>query len=172
MIKKQIAIYPISANPPTWGHANILLRASSLFDHVYWAAAVNANKKYIFSAENRIQMMQEYVKHYQLKNISVESYQGATVRYAEKINAKVIIKGLRNMADFQGEIEQATGNRGINETIETVLMFAPPDLSVVSSSLVRELALLGENIEAYVLKEVAAMVSDFIAEYNLKLPEN
>jgi len=166
MSNQRIAIYPISANPPTWGHANILLRASSLFDHVYWAAAVNVNKKYIFSPEDRIQMMQEYIKYYRLKNVSAESYSGATVRYAEQIKAQVIIKGLRNMADFQGEIEQATGNRGINETIETILMFAHPHLSVVSSSLVRELALLGENIETYVLKSVAEMVAEIIAKYN------
>ncbi len=159
MSHPRIAIYPISANPPTWGHANILLRASALFDHVYWAAAVNVNKKYIFSPEDRIQMMQEYIKHYKLNNVSAQSYSGATVRYAETIKAQVIIKGLRNMADFQGEIEQDTGNRGINETIETVLMFARPHLSVVSSSLVRELALLGENIETYVLKSVAEIIA-------------
>ena len=167
MSNKRVAIYPISANPPTWGHGDILLRASCHFDHIYWAAAVNISKQYLFSPEERMQMMEAYVKHYQLENVSVESYRGGTVRYAEQKKAQLIIKGLRNIADFQGEIEQAMGNRGINEEIETIWLLAHPRLSALSSSLVRELALLGENIEAYVLKSVADMVAKIIAEHKL-----
>ncbi len=165
MSKQITAVYPISANPPTWGHANILYRASSYFEHIYWAAAVNPKKQYLFSPEERMQMMQEYVNHYQLDNVSIGSYSGSTVRYAEKINAQLIIKGLRSTADFQGEFEQATGNLGMNPNIETFFMFSHPDLSAISSSLVREIALLGESIEPYVLKSIAEMVHQIIEKH-------
>ncbi len=160
---KRIAIYPISANPPTWGHGDILKRAANHFDHVYWAAAVNTQKKYLFSPEERVQMMEEYVKHYQLENITVEAYKGSTVRYAEKREAQVIIKGLRNITDFHGELEQSMGNQGINKSIETFYIFAHPHLSALSSSLVRELALLGEDIGSYVPNSVAGMVVEILS---------
>ncbi len=111
-------------------------------------------------------MMQEYVNYYQLDNVSIGSYSGATVRYAEAINAQLIVKGLRSTADFQGEFEQATGNLGMNPNIETFFMFAHPNLSAISSSLVREIALLGENIEPYVLKSVAEIVRKIIEQHN------
>ena len=160
---KRIAIYPISANPPTWGHGDILQRAANYFDHVYWAAAVNVQKKYLFSPEDRVQMMEEYVKHYQLDNVTVEAYTGSTVRYAEKRDAQVIIKGLRNIVDFHGELEQSMGNQGINKSIETFCMFSHPHLSALSSSLVRELALLGEDIDCYVPSSVARMVVEILS---------
>lgn len=159
---QRLAVYPISANPPTWGHADILKRAASHFDHIYWAAAVNLQKKYLFSSEERLQMMNEYVQHYQLSNVTVETYTGSTVRYAESKNVQVLIKGLRNAADFYSESEQAWGNRGMNDSIETFCIFAQPHLSAVSSSLVREIAVLGENIEAYVLKSVADLVRQIV----------
>ncbi len=164
MAQDQIAVYPISANPPTWGHADIMRRAASHFGHLYWAAAINPHKQYLFKPEERVQMMVEYVKHYELKNVTVETYSGGTVRYAEKKGARLIVKGLRTVADFQGELEQFVGNRGINENIETMCMFAQPPFSVISSSLVRELALLRENIDQYVLKSVADLVGRIIAE--------
>ena len=163
---KRIAIYPISANPPTWGHGDILQRAAKQFDHVYWAAAVNVQKKYLFSPEERVQMMEEYVKHYQLDNVTVEAYRGGTVRYAEKRKARVIIKGLRNFTDFHGELEQSMGNLGIDNSIETFCMFSHPHLSALSSSLVRELSFLGENIDSYVPSSVARMVAEILSRQN------
>lgn len=159
---ERIAIYPISANPPTWGHGDIMHRAAPHFDHIYWAAAVNPQKKYLFSLEERKQMMQEYINHHQLKNVSVESYTGTTVRYAIQKNAGIIIKGLRSANDFYGESEQAYFNRGIMEGVETFCIFAHPQYAGISSSLVRELAVLGEDIEPYVLKSVADSVYEII----------
>jgi pantetheine-phosphate adenylyltransferase len=85
----------------------------------------------------------------------VDAYEGATVRHAERIGAGVIVKGLRNQNDMQAEMEQAFGNRGVNDRIETVVLFTQPRYSVISSSLIRELAVLGEDIDAYVLPVVA-----------------
>lgn len=152
------ALYPISGNPPSWGHADVMERAARIFDHVTWALAVNPNKTYLFSVAERMDMMRDYVRHFGLKNVTVAEYQGATVRYAEKIGARVIVKGLRNASDLQAEMEQAMGNRNLNPDVETVTLFTSPRYSVISSSLIRELALLGEDIEPYVLGSVAQKV--------------
>jgi pantetheine-phosphate adenylyltransferase, bacterial len=119
----RIAVYPTSANPPTYGHADILVRAAKQFDQVYWSAAINTEKQYIFNAELRKLMMNEYVRHYDLKNVTVESFNGSTIRYVQERNAKTIIKGLRSLEDFQGEFQQAVGNKGIDPEIETFCLF-------------------------------------------------
>ena len=163
----RIAIYPISANPPTWGHGDILCRAAQHFEHIYWAAAVNPQKQYLFNLDQRKQMMQAYVDHHELKNVTVEAYTGATVRYAFKKDAGLIIKGLRSVDDFHGEFEQAYANREIMRGVETFCIFAHPEFAGISSSLVRELALLGESIDQYVLKTVADIVYNIIEKEKL-----
>ena len=154
----RIAVYPTSANPPTFGHADILMRTTKLFDHVFWSAAINLEKQYIFNQELRVKMMNEYVKHNKLTNVTVEAFSGSTIRYAQERKAQVIVKGLRSLDDFQGEFQQAVGNKGIDNEIETFCLFGKPDLFAISSTLVRELAFMGESIEAYVLPSVAKIV--------------
>lgn len=151
-------LYPISGNPPSWGHADVLERAARIFPQITWALAVNPGKTYMFDAGQRMEMMGDYVRHYGLNNVTIDSYQGATVRYAERIGAQLILKGLRNATDLQAEMEQAIGNRGIKQSIETITLFTSPRYSVISSSLIRELAQLGENLEPYVLPEVASRI--------------
>ena len=164
----KIAIYPTSANPPTYGHADILVRTRKQFDHVYWSAAINSEKQYMFTEEVRVKMMNEYVKSYNLKNVTVEAFRGSTIRYAQKRKAQVIVKGLRSLEDFQGEFQQAVGNKGIDAEIETFCLFGKPDLFAISSTLVRELAFMGESIEEYVLPSVADIVKNIIQK-NTKL---
>ena len=156
------AIYPISGNPPTWGHADVMARAARVFDKLTWALAFNPKKQYDCPLEARIEMMQDYIRHLKLKNVTVTSYEEGTARYAGKIGAGVIVKGLRNQNDFQAEFEQAFGNRGINGDIETVLLFTQPRNGAISSSLIRELAQLGENIDEYVLPEVAKKLKEYL----------
>ncbi|MFL2772819.1 MAG: adenylyltransferase/cytidyltransferase family protein [bacterium] len=103
-MKQRIAIYPTSANPPTLGHADILIRTSRYFDYVYWAAAINPEKTYSFTEEQRLLMMSEYIQHHQLKNVSAEAFNGSTVRYAQERDACAIVKGLRSLEDFEGGI--------------------------------------------------------------------
>ncbi len=158
----RIAVYPTSANPPTYGHADILVRTTKQFDHVFWSAAMNSEKNYIFNADVRKRMMDEYVEYYDLKNVTVESFTGSTIRYVQERKAKTIVKGLRSLDDFQGEFQQAVGNKGIDPEIETFCLFGKPDLFAINSTLVRELAYLGESIEAYVLPSVADIVGNII----------
>jgi len=162
--QSRIAVYPTSANPPTLGHADIVCRVSRQFDQVFWAAAVNPKKQYLFAQEERLAMMAEYIRHHGLKNVTVETFSGATVRYAQSKGATALVKGLRNPDDFQAEYQQALGNLGIDSSIETFCLFGRPEYYGVSSSLTRELALLGENIEGFVLPSVAEMVTTLLQQ--------
>jgi len=148
----KVIVYPISANPPTWGHADIMMRASEKFDKLYWVAAINPHKPDpLFDDQFRLDMMQSYVDYYKLKNVEVASHHGTIIRFAEEKGAGFLLRGLRNTTDFQHELELAAGNRGINKEVETICMFSKPHFATISSSLVRELAFLGEKIDQYVL---------------------
>ena len=157
-------LYPISGNPPTWGHADVMERAARVFGHITWALAVNPDKTYLFSEEERMEMMAEYIRHFDLTNVTIATYQGATVRFAEKIGAGLILKGLRNATDLQAEMQQAVGNHGINPAIETISLFTSPRYSIINSSLIRELALLGESIEDYVHPKVAERIAQILSK--------
>jgi len=158
-------LYPISGNPPTWGHADVMERAARSFDRVTWALAINPAKSYLFNPEQRLEMMGEYIRHFKLANVTLAAYEGSTVRYAERIGANMILKGLRNASDLQAEMEQAMGNQGINPAIQTIAMFTSPRYSVISSSLIRELAQLGEDIAPYVHPDVAKRVERILGSH-------
>jgi len=148
-------VYPISANPPTLGHADILRRACKKFKHVFWVAAINPNKKQTIPQEIQLEMMNDYVEHYSLDNVSVGYTEGSLMRYAIEMKVDFILRGVRNTSDLQAEMELAAGYRGINQDIETICFFANPGLVTISSSLVRELVMVGEKIDQYVVNGVA-----------------
>ena len=170
-MQNDIAIYPTSANPPTWGHADIMKRAAGCFKKLYWVAAINPNKILDFSQEMQIEMMQKYVDHFNIKNVVVGHHYGSMVRYAVNKGAIYIIRGIRNSSDVIAEMELATGYRGINENIETICFFANPKLIMVSSSLVRQIAKIEESIDQYVLPEVSQMINDYYRKNNLTISE-
>lgn len=152
------ALYPISGDPPSLGHADILHRASQAFSQVTWALAVHPKKRYLFSLEERMKMLDMYIKALGVKNVQTHSYQGSTLRQAEKIGAKVIIKGLRNSQDMLSEQEQAFGNHCMNPNIHTLCLFTQPKYSQISSSLIRELIGLEEGLANYLAPEVEKFV--------------
>lgn len=153
-------VCPVSANPPTWGHADIMARGAKMFDRLYWAVGKNPDKSIPFDGEQQKQMLEVYVRHYGLDNVMVESFEGTAVGYAVKCKARYFLRGLRSGQDFQGEWELAWGNKGISEEMETIFLFCRPDLAPVSSSIVRQLAGLGENIERYVHPEIVGIVEE------------
>lgn len=153
------AIYPLSADPPTLAHADIMCRAACRFERLYWAIGENPGKRPMFSLQTRMEMMQAYVDHFKQTNVSIVSYSGSTVRFAEKKKAGVIIKGLRNYLDFQNEFDQCQANKHLNPRIETFLLFTSPEYVSVSSSLLRELIGLGEPFDQYVVESVALIIS-------------
>ncbi len=161
-LKPISAVYAISADPPTWGHADIMMRAAKKFDKVYWVIGINPNKTGMFSTAQKIEMMEIYLKHYKLDNVIIQSVEGSIAKYAQQQNAAFLIRGLRSSSDYQMEFELSVGNRGINKELETVCMFTKPHYATISSSIVREIALLGENISQYVHPRVESLIKNTI----------
>ena len=157
-MSEKVIIYPISANPPTWGHADIMMRAATHFDKVIWVAASNPHKVYMFTLDERLDMMQAYVDYYKLKNVEICSHEGTIARFAEAKGASFLLRGLRNSSDYQMELELSVGNRGINKELETICLFAKPHFATISSTLIRELAQLNERIDQYVMPSIAKKI--------------
>lgn len=157
-MSEKTIVYPISANPPTWGHADIMMRAATHFDKIIWVAASNPQKTYMFTLEERLDMMRAYVDYYKLKNVEICSHEGTIARFAEKKGAAFLLRGLRNSSDYQMELELSVGNRGISKELETICLFAKPHFATISSTLIRELAQLNERIDQYVMPSIAKKI--------------
>jgi pantetheine-phosphate adenylyltransferase len=130
------AVFPGSFDPITLGHVDIIKRALPLFDEIVIAIGINADKKYMFSLEERLSFLK---KTFQKEpKITIDSYQGLTVNYCKKINAAFILRGLRNPADFEFEKAIAVTNRKLS-SIETVFLLTSAETSFISSSIVRDI---------------------------------
>ena len=152
----KIAIYPGTFDPITFGHLDIIRRASELFDHLIIAAAKDNYKNPLFSLEERVQLIKEETEHLnKLKNISVEKFEGLLVNFAEKKNAKVIIRGLRAVSDFEYEFQMFGMNSKLNSEIQTIFLPASETNHFIASRLVKEVARLGGDISKFVSKNVA-----------------
>jgi len=147
-MKNLISIYPGTFDPITNGHLDIIQRASLLVDIVIVAIAVNPNKAPLFSEEERKDMIKKVTSH--LKNVEVDSFEGLLVRYAEKKNAEVIIRGLRAISDFEFEFQMSLTNRKLNPKINTIFLMPNEKYSYLNSTLVRELASYDSNVEEFV----------------------
>jgi len=128
------AVYPGSFDPITNGHIDILKRALEVFDEVIILVADNIDKKSRFSVEERVDMIKEATKD--LKGVSVDSTHGLTVKYAKKVGAKHLIRGLRAVTDFEYEFTLAEANRFIDDSIDVVFFMANKDYSFISSSMI------------------------------------
>ena len=131
------ACYPGTFDPITKGHLDIIIRAASIFDEVVVLIMNNPRKKCVFSVEERKEMIERCIN---IPNVKVEIGEGLTVEYAKKINAKVIIRGIRAVSDYEYELQQATANLMLDEDIETLFFIAKPKYSFLSSSVVKEIA--------------------------------
>ena len=149
----KIGIYPGSFDPITNGHLDIVERALKIFDKVIVLVAINPNKNYRFSLDDRLMMIKESVKH--LKNVEVDSFDGLTIDYAIKKNACAIIRGLRVVSDFEYEWSYSAANEYINKNIEMIFLMAHKELSFISSSSIDELYYSGVSIDPLVPKIVA-----------------
>lgn len=155
-MKKIIAVYPGTFDPVTNGHLDIIERACELFEKVIVSIAVNPHKKPLFTVKERIDMIKNVTCH--LSNAEVDSFKGLLVRNAEKRNAKVIIRGLRAISDFEYEFQMSLTNRKLNPDINTVFLMPNEKYSFLSSSLIRELASYHANVKEflpdYVMKKI------------------
>lgn len=131
-------IFPGSFDPITLGHQDIILRALPLCDELIIAVGENSEKKYLFSLEERMAFISK--THAHDPKIKVESFQGLTINFCEKVNATALVRGLRNPADFEFEKSIAQMNRRLSG-IETLFLLTAADYSYISSSIVREIIL-------------------------------
>ena len=147
------AVYPGSFDPPTFGHLNIIERARTIFSEIHVVVAVNREKKYLFSEKERVEMLTEMVRPWD--NVFVHSWNSLIVKYARRNDARVLIRGVRNLADFSYEFDLAMMNRGLNPEIETIFLSTDPQFFVLRSSAIKELAALGGDVSSMVPPIVA-----------------
>jgi len=152
-MSERIAIYPGTFDPFTSGHLDITERASKVFDKVIITIARNTKKSPLFTVKERIMFIEEATKH--LKNVSPDSFEGLLVSYAEDKNAIAIIRGLRAVSDFEFEFQMALMNRRLNNDITTVFLMPHEKYTYLNSSVVKEVAEFGGNIEKLVSPLVA-----------------
>ncbi|MCR4954573.1 MAG: pantetheine-phosphate adenylyltransferase [Treponema sp.] len=163
------AVFAGSFDPPTNGHLDIIKRASQLFDSIDVVISYNPQKKYLFSENERYEMMQEIVKNY--KNVSVHIWQGLIVKYAEKADAKVLIRGIRSTNDFVYEFELAHMNQNLNPKIETLFLPTKEKYKIIKSSSIKELAMFGGDISNMVPEIVERAVKEKLSDNQLKNSE-
>ena len=142
------AVFAGSFDPITKGHEDIVLQAMPLFDEIIIAIGVNIDKKYAFPLEKRIKWIENTFAEY--PKVKVVSYQGLTVDFCKKMNANFIIRGLRNITDFEYESVIAEANKKLNPEVETVFFLANPNLRCVSSSVVRDIIKNGGDLTAFI----------------------
>lgn len=154
-----IAVYPGSFDPITLGHMDIIRRASRCFDKVLVCVMVNCDKtKPMFSREKRLELIQKSVAEF--PNVEVELWSGLLADYVAKRDAHVLVKGVRNMTDFDLEMQMARINKGILPTLETVFLPASAEYEHFSSTMAREMIRYGQPLEQYVPAVVAAELKD------------
>ncbi|MGL4607796.1 MAG: pantetheine-phosphate adenylyltransferase [Eubacteriaceae bacterium] len=148
----RVAVYPGSFDPVTFGHLDIIQRASKVFDKLIVCVMVNHDKKYLFSSEERAQLITENIK--KLNNVEVDIYDGLLVDYAKKMDAKIIVKGLRAILDFEYEFQMALTNKHLDNEIETFFMMTSNKYSYLSSSLVKEITKFQGNVSDFIPENV------------------
>lgn len=149
---KRIALFPGTFDPITVGHLNILERAIPLFDEVVIGIGHNSSKSTLFPLEQRENWIKEIFKN--VPTVRVESYEGLTVDFCQKINANYILRGLRNMSDFDYEKNIAQMNKLVTNHIESIFLMCDPEYTPISSSVVRDLIRNGGNAAPFLPKEV------------------
>lgn len=150
------AIFPGSFDPPTNGHLNLIERCASIYDRIHVVVATNPHKSYSFSAQERYEMMVELVQPFD--NVAVQVWDKLVVEFAELKGARIIVRGVRALADFNYEFELSMLNKGLNPHIETIFLPTDPQYFVLRSSAIKELARLGGDISAMVPPSVARKV--------------
>jgi pantetheine-phosphate adenylyltransferase len=155
---KRTALYPGSFDPVTLGHLDIAERALHVFDNVIMAVADNPYKNTMFTADERVAMLEEVTRDYE--HIEVTRFQCLTVEYAHECHAVAIIRGLRVLSDFEYEFQMALTNRAIAPEIEMIYMMPQQPYTFVSSSMVKELAAFDGGIDKFVPGVVAEMLRE------------
>lgn len=148
------AVYPGSFDPVTYGHLDIIERAANVADEVIVAVLINSSKQPLFSIDERVSMLREATHRF--PNVRVETFQGLTVDFAKQVGAKVMVRGLRAVSDFESEMQIAQTNHNLNPEIDTMFFTTSLEYAFLSSTIVREVASYGSD--------VSDMVPTFVAQ--------
>ena len=160
------AIYPGSFDPVTSGHVDIIERSARIFDEIVVAVGVHLEKTPFFSVPERLDFLREACGH--LANVQVDYFQGLLVDYVESQGARLVIRSLRAVSDFEFEFQMALMNKQLDESMETLFMMTSPEHLYLSSSLVKEVAALGAPLNGLVPKIVEERLSEKIRQRGQK----
>ncbi len=142
------AIYPGSFDPVTYGHLDIIIRGAALVDELIVGVLNNNAKTPLFSAEERVRMLEEVTGN--LSNVKIIPFEGLLIDFAEKMDAVMVIRGLRAITDFENELKMAQTNHKLKESVETIFLTTRLEYSYLSSTIVREVAAFGGDISQFV----------------------
>ena len=140
-------------DPITYGHLDVITRASQLFDEVVVAVAASSGKNPLSTLDERVELARAATAH--LDNVRVEPFTGLLVDFAASLEATAVVKGLRAITDFEYEFQMAALNYHLKQSLETLFIMSPPEYMYLSSSIVRELASLGASVDDFVPEIVA-----------------
>lgn len=159
-MNERIAIYPGSFDPITIGHLDIISRSAKLFDKVIVVVMSNHRKAgtHAFTVEERVELVRKCTEN--LGNVTVDSYMGLLADYARQQKAVAVVKGLRAVSDFEDEFQQALINKKLNSEIETVFMAASSENMFLSSSVIKQVCMLGGDVTPFIPKEVSKEIID------------
>lgn len=152
------AVYPGSFDPVTFGHLDIIKRAAKVVDELIIGVLVNKSKTPLFSMEERLNLLNEVTKEFE--NVKVMAFEGLTVEFAKKNDAKLIIRGLRAVTDFEYEMQLAQINHSVEDEIDTMFFTTSLEYAFLSSTLVKEVAYYGSDTTKYVPKVVSEALKE------------
>jgi pantetheine-phosphate adenylyltransferase len=147
------AVYPGTFDPITLGHQDLVRRATRLFDKVILAVADSRAKNPFFALDERVEMAREVLKD--IKNVEVVGFSGLLMKFVQEHNARVVVRGLRAVSDFEYEFQLAGMNRGLYPDVETVFLTPGEQFMFVSATIVREISVLGGDVSMFVPNHVA-----------------
>lgn len=159
------AIYPGSFDPLTYGHLDLIKRASLLFDKLVVGVLINSSKTPLFSIEERVNMIQKATSD--LPNVEVRPFSGLTVDFATECDANAIVRGLRAVTDYEYELQLAQTNRVLRHNIDSVFLTTSLEYAYLSSTIVKEVASYGEDISRFVPEFIAEAIRQKYREKNL-----
>ena len=153
---KNKCVYPGSFDPVTFGHLDIIGRASYIFDEVHVAVLNNTSKKHTFSINERISILEEETRIF--GNVKVHTFDGLLVDFLKREDINIVVRGVRNNTDLDLEDQMANTNKILKPDMETVLLIANPKLNHLSSSIIKELIILGADVSSFVPKAVTQLL--------------
>jgi pantetheine-phosphate adenylyltransferase len=166
-VAERVGVYPGTFDPVTNGHMDIIVRAAGVVDRLIVAVAVNAGKGPLFSLDERVELLKgelAALNNGLAERIEIRPFQSLLMHFAESVGAKVIIRGLRAVSDFDYEFQMAGMNRRLNQQVETVFLMASETNQFISSRFVKEIARLGGNISPFVSARVVKKVAAALAQ--------